>query len=76
MSTNVIAGLPSGRAMMHEIPSRRRAPAAGALSLAAMLLATAAFSGSSAAESAKPVLKPIDVFDLQWVADPQGGSFP
>jgi dipeptidyl aminopeptidase/acylaminoacyl peptidase len=70
MSTNVIAGLPSGRALMHEVPSKRRAPAAGALGLA-MLLAAAAFSGSSAAESVKPVLKPIDVFDLQWVADPQ-----
>ncbi|HUE09374.1 MAG TPA: hypothetical protein VMQ54_00480, partial [Steroidobacteraceae bacterium] len=54
---------------MHRFARKRIAPAAGAVGLAAMLLAAAAFA--SAAESAKPVLKPLDVFDLQWVADPQ-----
>ncbi len=35
----------------------------------ASVLVTAALP--SVAEPAKPVLKPLDVFDLQWVADPQ-----
>jgi dipeptidyl aminopeptidase/acylaminoacyl peptidase len=36
---------------------------------AAALLATAA--APSFAQTPKPALKPLDVFDLQWVADPQ-----
>jgi acylaminoacyl-peptidase len=53
---------------MFESLKRRIAPSVVALSLGATLLAAAS---PRAAEPAEPVLKPIDVFDLQWVADPQ-----
>ena len=69
MSTNAIAGSPKSAVVSERTKSRQRVRSAAWLSLAAMALASAAFP--SAGEAGKPVLKPIDVFDLQWVADPQ-----
>jgi dipeptidyl aminopeptidase/acylaminoacyl peptidase len=49
--------------------TRGRPPRLVALSWAPLFLASAVFAAG--AEPAKPVLKAIDVFDLQWAAAPQ-----
>jgi dipeptidyl aminopeptidase/acylaminoacyl peptidase len=67
MSTNGIVGLPNS-ARRSNSAKKRRAPRSLALIFASVLLAAAL---PCVAEPAKPVLKPLDVFDLQWVADPQ-----
>jgi dipeptidyl aminopeptidase/acylaminoacyl peptidase len=41
------------------------------LRLSAGLILAAALWAPSFAQSAKPPLKPLDVFDLQWASDPQ-----
>lgn len=41
------------------------------LSVGAVLAWTLSLPGLAQAEAAKPPLKPIDIFDLQWAADPQ-----
>lgn len=72
MNINAIAGSPSS-------PPER--PRTGALLIAAAALLIAATcasvvrastaTGGPPAEAAKPVFKPLDVFDLQWASDPQ-----
>ena len=69
MNTNVIAGSPGAAEMFEGCQCRRAGRSAVALYLTALLLPSAVFPG--VAEPAKPALKPIDVFDLEWVADPQ-----
>jgi acylaminoacyl-peptidase len=80
MSINAIAGL-RDRDGMGEVTARRRASCPKALRLAALVLATASAAAGAAVEPAaadagpapseRPVLKPLDVFDLQWAADPE-----
>lgn len=53
---------------MLEVFKKRSAPSAHVVNLAALLLVAAQ---PVVAQPAKPALKPLDVFDLQWVADPQ-----
>jgi dipeptidyl aminopeptidase/acylaminoacyl peptidase len=55
--------------MFESCQCRRAGRSAVALCLTALLLPSAVLPG--VAEPAKPALKPIDVFDLEWVADPQ-----
>jgi acylaminoacyl-peptidase len=40
-------------------------------SSAALLCGVIAFSAPGVADTARPALKPMDVFDLQWAADPE-----
>jgi dipeptidyl aminopeptidase/acylaminoacyl peptidase len=66
MSISVIVGpLAGGKRGTRGIGMRRAGWVAAA---SAVLLSSAA---ASAADSAKPLFKPVDVFDLQWAADPQ-----
>jgi len=69
MNTNVIAGLPGAAEVLEGSQCRRLGRRAVAVCLTVLLLPSAVFPG--VAEPAKPALKPIDVFDLEWVADPQ-----
>ncbi len=55
--------------MLEASACRRAGRRAVALCLTAFLLPSAPVSGI--AEPLKPALKPIDVFELEWVADPQ-----
>src|SRR6202789_2873557 len=60
------------RSAMQRAPKRRLGAAASAMagsSLAALLLCAAPAAGI--AQAVKPALKPLDVFDLQWVSDPE-----
>ena len=80
MSINAIAGW-RDRYGMGELTARRGASCLKALRLAALALATASAAAGAAVEPAaadagpapseRPVLKPLDVFDLQWAADPE-----
>src|ERR1700722_17696806 len=63
MNINVTAGWPAKRSSMVN-----RVSMAVTFSAAALLALCAASSGS---ETAKPAFKPMDVFDLQWAADPE-----
>jgi acylaminoacyl-peptidase len=63
MNINVIAGW---RAVQQKMNDRKSLSPAAALAAALMLLAAPDF-----AQVAKPVFRPMDVFDLQWAADPQ-----
>src|SRR3984885_6490703 len=65
MNINVIAGSPSAP-LEH---GRRRAPML--MGIAVLLLTATAVGAPVDAPVTKPNLKPIDVFDLQWVSDPQ-----
>ena len=65
MSINAIAGSPSAP-LEH---CRRRARLL--MGAAAFLLTATAVGAPADAPGTRPDLKPIDVFDLQWVADPQ-----
>ena len=75
MNINAIAGSPS--APFRQLYARA-VTAAGVLLLAASAVcaaagepATSAAPAANGAAAAKPVFKPVDVFDLQWAADPQ-----
>src|SRR5580698_9362656 len=72
MNINAIAGSPSAPLKRG---CSRAVTAAGVLLLAASAVCAAtgesAASAAPAANAVKPVLKPIDVFDLQWASDPQ-----
>ena len=60
------------RSAMQRAPKRRLGAAASAMaasSMAALLLFAAPATGI--AQTVKPALKPLDVFDLQWVSDPE-----
>src|SRR6202453_4915571 len=60
------------RSAMQRVPKRRFGAAASAMaasSMAALMLFAAPAPGF--AQSVKPALKPLDVFDLQWVSDPE-----
>src|ERR1700723_4641830 len=60
------------RSAMQRAPKRRLGAAASAMaasSMAALLLSPAPAPGI--AQTVKPALKPLDVFDLQWASDPQ-----
>src|SRR6202453_2566154 len=63
MNINVTAGWPAKRSSIVN-----RVWMALNFSAAALLALCAASSGS---ETAKPAFKPMDVFDLQWAADPE-----
>lgn len=67
MSTSAIVGLPNSAESFKVL--KRRLGARSLAFILASVLSAAAFP--SVAEPAKPVFKPLDVFDLQWVADPQ-----
>jgi dipeptidyl aminopeptidase/acylaminoacyl peptidase len=67
MSTNAIVGLPNSAGRFKSL-RKRLAPRSLALIFASVLFAA---TFPCVAEPARPVLKPLDVFDLQWVADPQ-----
>ena len=41
------------------------------LKLSTALIVTLAMTAPGFAQSTKPAFKPMDVFDLQWAADPQ-----
>src|SRR5579863_4399732 len=74
MSTNATAGSPGaaetlGVRMLESSVCRRAGRRAIALCLTVFFLPSAAVPG--VAEPSKPTLKPIDVFGLEWVADPQ-----
>ena len=45
--------------------------AVGAVAGEPVMTASPGVSGTIAPTAAKPALKPIDVFDLQWASDPQ-----
>jgi dipeptidyl aminopeptidase/acylaminoacyl peptidase len=62
MNINANAGPPAGKHMRKRISTRLKISAA----LAAFCVIAPSF-----AEMQKPAFKPLDVFDLQWVADPQ-----
>jgi dipeptidyl aminopeptidase/acylaminoacyl peptidase len=64
MNINVIAGPPAKRV---SVSKQVLCEIIGA----ALLLAFAGAPGFAQTQTPKPVLKPLDVFDLQWVADPQ-----
>jgi dipeptidyl aminopeptidase/acylaminoacyl peptidase len=64
MNINVTAGLPA-----KETYHMRNRLAVSFRSFAAALLLTAA-AAPGLAETPKPAFKPLDVFDLQWAADP------
>src|ERR1700727_707745 len=64
MNINVTAGWPAKRSSMVN-----RVSMAVTFSAAALLALCAAPSLGS--ETAKPAFKPMDVFDLQWAADPE-----
>src|SRR5271170_2996136 len=64
MNINVTAGRPAKRSSMVN-----RVSIGVRLSAAALFALSAASPGY--AEAAKPAFKPMDVFDLQWVADPE-----
>src|ERR1700679_3528175 len=60
------------RSAMQRVPKRWLGAAASAMaesSLAALMLFAA--PASAIAQTLKPALKPLDVFDLQWVSDPE-----
>src|SRR5271170_7849908 len=65
MNINAIAGSPSAPLEYF----RRRAPRP--FGIVALLLTATAVCAPAAAPVTKPDFKPIDVFDLQWAADPQ-----
>src|SRR5580658_8242642 len=79
MSISAIAGSRGRPAVLERV--QRRAAQSGAavgpalllglLLSAAATVARAEPAASGNTETAKSVLKPIDVFDLQWAADPQ-----
>src|ERR1700721_4383196 len=65
------------RSAMQRVPKRRFGAAASAMAASAMaassmaaLLLFVAFAPATA-QTAKAALKPLDVFDLQWVSDPE-----
>src|SRR5580692_13058463 len=62
MNINANAGPPAGKHMRKRISTRLKISAA----LAAFCVIAPGF-----AEMQKPAFKPLDVFDLQWVADPE-----
>src|SRR3984885_9083712 len=63
MNINVTAGWPAKRSsMVNRVSIAVTFPAAALPSLCA---------ASSGSETAKPAFKPMDVFDLQWAADPE-----
>src|SRR5580692_5045275 len=64
MNINVTAGWPAKRSSMGNWVSM------GVKFSAAALLAVCV-AAPGYAEMAKPAFKPMDVFDLQWVADPE-----
>src|SRR5476649_409874 len=64
MNINVIAGLPAKRSSM-----AKRFSVSMRFSAAAMLIL--GLSAPGFAEMPKSAFKPLDVFDLQWAADPQ-----
>ncbi len=64
MNINVTAGLPAKRPSM----GKRISPS---LSFSAAALAVLFLSAPVPAQTSKPAFKPLDVFDLQWAADPQ-----
>ena len=60
------------RSAMQRVPKRRFGAAASAMaasSMAALMLFAA--PAPAIAQIVKPALKPLDVFDLQWVSDPE-----
>src|SRR5450631_1717212 len=63
MNINAIAGRPAKRSSMGKRISARRFSAATILALS--------LSAPGFAQMQKPVFKSLDVFDLQWAADPQ-----
>src|ERR1700723_1049239 len=65
MNINAIAGSPSAP------PEHGRCRAPLLTGAAALLLTATAVCAPTAAPGTKPDFKPIDVFDLQWVSDPQ-----
>jgi len=70
MNINVTAGLQAKEIGMNDrqpLGSRRRCGVA-ALAAASFLVA---LTGLCLAESGKTEFKPLDIFDLQWVSDPQ-----
>src|ERR1700723_4482082 len=65
MNINAIAGSPSAP------PEHGRCRAPLLTGAAALLLTATAVCAPAGAPVTKPDFKPIDVFDLQWVSDPQ-----
>jgi dipeptidyl aminopeptidase/acylaminoacyl peptidase len=68
MNINVTAGWHAKETAMNDRKAPR--PAVG-LRLGAFSLCLFTLIAPSFARAEKPVLKPLDVFDLQWVSDPQ-----
>src|ERR1700722_8894995 len=64
MNINVTAGWPAKRSSM-----ANRVSMSVKFSAAALLALSVASTGL--AQTAKPAFKPMDVFDLQWAADPE-----
>src|ERR1700721_1269310 len=64
MNINVTAGRPAKRSSMGSWVS-----AGVKFCVAVLLVLGVAYGGH--AQAPKPAFKPMDVFDLQWVADPQ-----
>jgi hypothetical protein len=68
MNINVTAGWHAKEIVMNDRKPPR--PAVG-LRMGAAALFLCALIAPSFAQTTKPCLKPLDVFDLQWVSDPQ-----
>src|ERR1700729_1632892 len=68
MNINVTAGLPAKRSSMLERISVRQISARRFCAATILILS---MSAQVQAQSQKPAFKPLDVFDLQWAADPQ-----
>jgi dipeptidyl aminopeptidase/acylaminoacyl peptidase len=63
MNINAIAGWPNQARAGREVR--------GAVRLTLILTAALSLPAGAHAEAVKPPLKPIDIFDLQWAADPE-----
>ena len=71
MSINVIAGSLGSRETTERPRHRARGLRAAAAAATLASAWSAAGAAAGAAAPAKPAFKPLDVFDLQWVADPR-----
>jgi hypothetical protein len=67
MNINAIAGWPNQARARRDFKRGVRAAVRRSLILAAAL----SLPAHAQAEAVKPALKPIDIFDLQWAADPE-----
>ena len=71
MNINVTAGLPAKRPSMHRRFSVGQRFSVRVRFFAAAALGLAAAAAPGMAEIPKPAFTPLDVFDLQWAADPE-----